>query len=84
MSCVENEIFIQILPDGKTYLRITSIGDSTDIIDNDFEHPPFNEKNSSYELIKTDSVWKAISHLVIKDSMFNFCLLYTSPSPRDS
>ena len=72
MSCVENEIFIQILPDGKTYLRITSIGDSTDILDNDFEHPPFNDKNSSYELIKTDSVWKTISHFVIKDSIFNF------------
>ena len=72
MSCVENEIFIQILPDGKAYMRIISIGDSTDILDNDFEHPPFNDKNSSYELIKTDSVWKTISHFVIKDSIFNF------------
>lgn len=72
MSCVENEIFIQILPDGKAFVRIVSIGDSTDILDEDFEHPSFNSKNSSYELIKTDSIWKSITNLVIKDSTFNF------------
>jgi hypothetical protein len=72
MSCVENEIFIQILPDGKAFVRIVSIGDSTDILDKDFEHPSFNSKNSSYELIKTDSIWKSITNLVIKDSTFNF------------
>ena len=71
VSCVENEIFIQIFPDGKAYLKIVSVGDSTDILDQDFEHPLLSN-NSSHELIKTDTVWKAITHLVIKDSTFNF------------
>ena len=54
LSCVENTITIHILPDGQTFLQIVSTGDSTDIIDGDFEHP-----------------------------MYEDCLLYTSPSPRD-
>ena len=58
LSCVENIITIQILPDGQTFLQIVSIGDSTDIIDGDFEHPMYEDQSSSYEIIKSDSVWK--------------------------
>jgi hypothetical protein len=38
-SCVENKIFIQVHPDGQTYFRFESRGDSTDIFDSDFLHP---------------------------------------------
>ena len=46
-SCVENVITIHILPDGQTFLQIVSTGDSTDIIDGDFEHPMYENKSSS-------------------------------------
>ena len=42
LSCVENTITIHILPDGQTFLQIVSTGDSTDIIDDDFEHPVYD------------------------------------------
>ncbi len=71
-SCVENIITIQILPNGQTFLQIVSTGDSTDIIDNDFIHPKYNDKNSSYEIIQTDSIWKSVTKIILKDSIFNF------------
>ena len=72
ISCVENVITIQIFPDGQIHLKIISTGDSTDIIDQDFEHPSYENNNSSYEIYKTDSIWKAITNIVIKDSSFSF------------
>ena len=72
ISCVENVITIQIFPDGQTHLKIVSIGDSTDIMDQDFEHPFYDDNNSSYEIYKTDSIWKAITNIVIKDSSFSY------------
>ena len=72
ISCVENVITIQIFPDGQTHLKIVSIGDSTDIMDKDFEHPFYDDNNSSYEIYKTDSIWKAVTNIVIKDSSFSY------------
>ena len=72
ISCVENVITIQIFPDGQTHLKIVSIGDSTDIMDQDFEHPFYDDNNSSYEIYKTDSIWKAVTNIVIKDSSFSY------------
>ena len=72
ISCVENVITIQIFPDGQTHLKIVSIGDSTDIMDQDFEHPFYDDNNSSYVIYKTDSIWKAVTNIVIKDSSFSF------------
>ena len=72
ISCVENVITIQIFPDGQTHLKIVSIGDSTDIMDQDFEHPFYDDNNSSYEIYKIDSIWKAVTNIVIKDSSFGF------------
>ena len=72
ISCVENEITIQIFPDGQTHLKIVSIGDSTDIMDQDFEPPFYDDNNSSYEIYKIDSIWKAVTNIVIKDSSFGF------------
>ena len=72
ISCVENVITIQIFPDGQTHLKIVSVGDSIDIMDQDFEHPFYNDNNSSYEIYKTDSIWKAVTNIVIKDSSFSY------------
>ena len=72
ISCVENVITIQIFPDGQTHLKIVSIGDSIDIMDQDFEHPFYDDNNSSYEIYKIDSIWKAVTNIVIKDSSFGF------------
>ena len=38
-GCVENIISINIHPDGKSYFKFHSRGDSLDIFDNDFTHP---------------------------------------------
>ena len=68
LSCVENVITIHILPNGQTFLQIVSTGDSTDIIDGDFKHPIYEDQSSSYEIIKSDSVWKAITKIILRDS----------------
>ena len=55
ISCVENIIFIQVYPDGQTYFKFISTGDSTDINDQDFQHP-FKDNltvNSSSNITKT-------------------------------
>jgi len=74
ISCVENIIFIQVYPDGQTYLKFFSIGDSTDIHDNDFHHPFKNNRggNSSFNLSKTDSLWEMTTEAIYKDSIFDF------------
>ena len=74
ISCVENIIFIQVYPDGQTYLKFFSTGDSTDIHDNDFHHPFKNNRggNSSFNLSKTDSLWEMTTEAIYKDSVFDF------------
>tara|TARA_Y100000748_G_scaffold304066_1_gene311594 strand:- start:3029 stop:3991 length:963 start_codon:yes stop_codon:yes gene_type:complete len=74
ISCVENIIFIQVYPDGQTYLKIASLGDSTDIHDNDFEHPFKNKTtgNSTFNLVKRDSLWEATTEIIYKDSILIF------------
>ena len=67
LSCVENVITIHILPDGKTFLQIVSTGDSTDIIDNDFE--PENPKQLE-ELDENTCKWP-IGHP--NEKSFYFC-----------
>ena len=66
LSCVENVITIHILPDGQTFLQIVSTGDSTDIIDGDFEHPMYEDQSSSYNVIKSDSVWRAVTKIILR------------------
>ena len=70
LSCVENIITIHILPDGQTFLQIVSTGDSTDIIDGDFEHPIYDDQSSSYKVIKSDSAWQAVTKIILRDSIF--------------
>ena len=73
-SCVENIIFIQVYPDGQTYLKFISTGDSTDINDKDFIHP-FKDGiagNSSSRITKTDSIWEIRTEVIYKDSIFAY------------
>ena len=74
ISHAENIIFIQVYPDGQTYLKFFSTGDSTDIHDNDFHHPFQNNRdgNSSFNLSKTDSLWEMTTEAIYKDSIFDF------------
>jgi len=54
-SCVENRIFIQIHPDGQSYFKFESHGDSTDVLDNDYLHPNYlNSWSSSVKVNKND------------------------------
>ena len=74
ISCVENIIFIQVYPNGETYFKFISRGDSTDINDQDFRHP-FNDDvtiHSSSHITKTDSVWEITTEAIYKDSIFIF------------
>ena len=73
-SCVENIIFIQVYPDGQTYFKFISTGDSTDINNQDFRHPFKDEitGNSSSQITQTDSVWRIKTEAIYKDSIFVF------------
>tara|TARA_Y100001970_G_scaffold169030_1_gene206677 strand:- start:910 stop:1872 length:963 start_codon:yes stop_codon:yes gene_type:complete len=73
-SCVENIIFIQVYPDGQIYLKFISTGDSTDINNQDFQHPFKNDisVNSSSNITKTDSIWTITTEAIFKDSIFVF------------
>jgi len=54
-SCVENRIFIQIHPDGQSYFKFESRGDSIDVLDNDYLHPSYlNGWSSAVKVIKYD------------------------------
>ncbi len=75
-SCVENLISIQILPDGTPFIEFTSRGDSTDIFDRDFSHPPPGlpwSMNVVKELVDDSDVWskKTSGHLAqLPDTVF--------------
>jgi len=73
-SCVENIIFIQVYPDGQTYFKFISTGDSIDINDQDFRHP-FKDDitgESSLQTTKADSMWGITTEAIYKDSIFIF------------
>jgi len=72
-SCVENKIFIHVHPDGKSFFKFESRGDSLDIYDNDFVHP-YHLKNWATEIstIQTENEtnWIRITKGIIDDSVF--------------
>ncbi len=72
-ACVENLIFIQLHPDGQSYIKFYSRGDSTDIMNGDFQHP-FPQKNwvskISKHTIDDDSSWAQTTEGLIRDSLF--------------
>ena len=79
-GCVENRIFIQLHLDGQSYLRFYSQGDSTDILNGDFQHP-FPGQNwttqISQKIRSDDSIWVQNTEGLIRDSIF----LYTPTNP---
>ena len=73
VACVENLIFIQLHPDGQSYLKFYSRGDSTDIMNGDFQHP-FPGQNwaskTSQQIRDDDSSWVQTTEGLIRDSVF--------------
>ena len=74
-SCVENRIFIQIHPDGQSYFKFESHGDSTDVLDNDYLHPSYlNGWSSSVKIIKhdDDNNWVMTTEGILLDTSILF------------
>ena len=74
-SCVENRIFIQIHPDGQSYFKFESHGDSTDVLDNDYLHPSYlNGWSSSVKVIKhdDDNNWVMTTEGILLDTSILF------------
>ena len=73
VACVENLIFIQLHPDGQSYLKFYSRGDSTDKMNGDFQHP-FPGQNwaskTSQQIRDDDSSWVQTTEGLIRDSVF--------------
>ena len=68
ISCVENIIFFQIHPNGDTYLKFKSSGDSLDIYNKDFSHPDIN--NSLIKIKQNDSIWVMTTEALYEDSIY--------------
>ena len=74
-SCVENRIFIQIHPDGQSYFKFESRGDSTDVLDNDYLHPSYLDGwSSSVKVIKhdDDNNWVMTTEGILLDTSILF------------
>ena len=74
-SCVENRIFIQIHPDGQSYFKFESHGDSTDVLDNDYLHPSYlNGWSSWVKIIKhdDDNNWVMTTEGILLDTSILF------------
>jgi len=73
-GCVENIISISIHPDGKSYFKFHSRGDSLDIFDNDFTHPTKTLYNRPQRELKEESSnnWFQSTEVFLDDSMHIF------------
>ena len=73
-SCVENIIFISIHPDGKSYFKFYSRGDSLDIFDNDFNHPIKTLYNRPQKELKEENSnnWFQTTEVFLDDSVHIF------------
>lgn len=74
-SCVEHRIFIQLHPDGQTYFKFESRGDSTDIFDQDFVHPHnFPDWVNNSKLLDDDEKnnWLFVTEGIHRDSAILF------------
>ena len=73
-GCVENIISISIHPDGKSYFKFHSRGDSLDIFDNDFTHPTKTLYNRPQRELKEESSnnWFQTTEVFLYDSMHIF------------
>ena len=73
-GCVENIISISIHPDGKSYFKFHSRGDSLDIFDNDFTHPTKTLYNRPQRELKEESSnnWFQTTEAFLDDSVHIF------------
>ena len=73
-GCVENIISISIHPDGKSYFKFHSRGDSLDIFDNDFTHPIKTLYNRPQRELKEENSnnWFQTTEVFLDDSMHIF------------
>ena len=74
IGCVENIISISIHPDGKSYFKFYSRGDSLDIFDNDFTHPiktPYNKPQRELSKENLDN-WFQTTEMFLDDSAHIF------------
>ena len=75
LSCVENKIYIHIYPDGSTYFKFESTGDSTDVFNNDFIHPQnLKDWNANIEVIEKNDEknWRMTTEGISMDSILIF------------
>ena len=73
--CVENRIFIQLHPDGQTYFRFESRGDSADVFDQDFLHPrDFPGWATSAKVVEKDDNknWIVSTEGLLQDTLILF------------
>ena len=73
-GCVENIISISIHPDGKSYFKFHSRGDSLDIFDNDFTHPIKTLHNRPQRELKEENSnsWFQTTEVFLDDSLHIF------------
>ena len=73
-GCVENIISIRIHPDGKSYFKFHSRGDSLDIFDNDFTHPIKTLYNRPQRELKEENSnsWFQTTEVFLDDSLHIF------------
>ena len=73
-GCVENIISISIHPDGKSYFKFHSRGDSLDIFDNDFTHPIKTLYNRPQRELREENSnnWFQTTEVFLDDSMHIF------------
>ena len=73
-GCVENIISINIYPDGKSYFKFHSRGDSLDIFDNDFTHPIKTLYNRPQRKLKGENSnnWFQTTEVFLDDSVHIF------------
>ena len=73
-GCVENIISISIHPDGKSYFKFHSRGDSLDIFDNDFTHPTRTLYSRPQKELKEEGSnnWFQTTEVFLDDSLHIF------------
>ena len=72
VACVENKVFIHVHPDGQTFFKFESRGDSLDVSDGDFVHP-YHLKNWATEIstvqTENETNWRRITNGIVDDSV---------------
>ena len=70
-GCVENIITIHLHPNGQSYFKFHSRGDSLDIFNDDFAHPKDSMINISTISIDNDN-WSRVTEISFDDSTYVF------------